>query len=362
MTANWTAELASKLICGPGALQTLNHRIKVDKILICSSKSIMQLTEVKEFLTKLHAREVNYLENILPNPSPESIDSAFRLIKGDTPELVIAVGGGSVIDFAKVLVALLSNSPVSNTLDLVNLGKYEPRICGFIAIPTTCGTGSEVTPFATIWAEDGSGKLSIDSLTVTPDLAILHGGLSASCSPDQMLFSGLDAVSHCVETLWNQNRTVLSEMFAREGLESLVRVLPKVIRAGGSVDELQTLQEAAMLAGLAISQSRTAIAHSISYPITSSYGMPHGLACSFTIPAIWAEIDQAKKLDLKHASLIQKAVELIESFDLSTKVSRWLNLRDSTALLGAMLNSNRAGNFIQNTDERMLKNILNSSF
>jgi alcohol dehydrogenase len=193
-------------------------------------------------------------------------------------------------------------------------------------------------------------------------MAILQGGLSASCSLDQMIFSGLDAVSHCVETLWNQNRTVLSEMFAREGLESLVRVLPKVIGAGGSVDELQTLQEAAMLAGLAISQSRTAIAHSISYPITSSYGMPHGLACSFTIPAIWAQIDQAKKTKLKHASLIQKAVELIESLDLSTKVVRWLSLSDSTALLGAMLNSNRAENFIQNTDEKTLKNILSSSF
>ena len=362
MTANWTTELTSKLICGPSALQILNQRIKVDKILICSSKSIMQLTEVKEFLTNLHARDVNFLKNILPNPSPESIDSAFQLIKGNTPELVIAIGGGSVIDFAKVLVALLSNSSASSTLDLVNLEKYEPRTCGFIAIPTTCGTGSEVTPFATIWAGDGSGKLSIDSLTVTPDMAILQGGLSASCSPDQMLFSGLDAISHCVETLWNQNRTVLSEMFAREGLESLVRVLPKVVQAGGSIDELQTLQEAAMLAGLAISQSRTAIAHSISYPITSSYGMPHGLACSFTIPAIWAEIDQAKKIELKHASLIQRAVELIESFNLSAKITRWLNLSDSNALLGAMLNSNRAGNFIQDTDERMLKNILKSSF
>ena len=358
MISNWTTQLSSKLLCGPRALETLNQLINVDRILICSSKSIMQLTEVKDFLSKLHARD----KNILPNPTPEAIDSAFQLINGNTPELVIAVGGGSVIDFAKVLVALLSNSSVSNTLDLVNLEKYEPRICGFIAIPTTCGTGTEVTPFATIWAGDGIGKLSIDSLTIIPDVAVIQGGLSSSCSPDQMLFSALDAVSHCVETLWNQNRTVLSEMFARQGLESLVRVLPRVMQAGGSVDELQTLQEAAMFAGLAISQSRTAIAHSISYPITASYGMPHGLACSFTIPAIWAEIDQAKKLDLKHASLIQKAVELIESFNLSAKITRWLNLSDSNALLGAMLNSNRAGNFIQDTDERMLKNILNSSF
>ena len=71
---------------------------------------------------------------------------------------------------------------------------------------------------------------------------------------------------------------------------------------------------------------------------------------------------QAKKIELKHASLIQRAVELIESFNLSAKITRWLNLSDSNALLGAMLNSNRAGNFIQDTDERMLKNILKSSF
>lgn len=361
MRASWTAELASKLICGPSALQILNQRIKVDKILICSSKSIMQITEVKDFLSSLQVRDINFLENILPNPSPESIDSAFQLIKGNPPELIIAVGGGSVIDFAKVLVALLSNSSVSSTLDLVDLEKFEPRRCGFIAIPTTCGTGSEVTPFATIWAGDGSGKLSIDSLTIAPDMAILQGGLSASCSPDQMLFSGLDAISHCVETLWNQNRTVLSEMFAREGLESLVRVLPKVLQAGGSVDELQTLQEAAMLAGLAISQSRTAIAHSISYPITSSYGMPHGLACSFTIPAVWAEITETEKLKLKHPLLIEQAVEVIEAFNLKTRIAKWLNSELASSLIDEMLRSNRAQNFIKRPSKEMLNNILSSS-
>lgn len=361
MIVNWTAEFTSKLISGPSALQILNQRIKVEKILICSSKSIMQLTEVKDFLNNLRAGDINILDNILPNPSPESIDLAFQSIKRNPPELVIAVGGGSVIDFAKVLVALLSNSSVSSTLDLVNLEKFEPRTCGFIAIPTTCGTGSEVTPFATIWAGDGYGKLSIDSLTIAPDMAILQGGLSASCSPDQMLFSGLDAISHCVETLWNQNRTVLSEMFAREGLESLVRVLPKVLQAGGSVDELQTLQEAAMLAGLAISQSRTAIAHSISYPITSSYGMPHGLACSFTIPAVWAEITETGKMKLKHKLLIQQAVEVIEAFNLKTRIAKWINLEAASTLIEGMLSSNRAGNFIQEPNEKMLHNILRSS-
>ncbi len=362
MTLNWTAELGSKLICGPSALQILNQRIHVDKILICSSKSIMKLSAVKDFCDLFQGRDINVLGNIRPNPSPADIDSAFKLIEGNPPELVIAIGGGSVIDFAKVLAALLSNSSVSSTLDLIDLEKFEPRTCGLIAVPTTCGTGSEVTPFATIWAGDKSEKLSIDSPTIAPDMAILQGGLSSSCSPDQMLFSGLDAISHCVETLWNRNRTVLSEMFARESLESLIRTLPKALTATSSVDELQDLQEAAMLAGLAISQSRTAIAHSISYPITSVYGMPHGLACSFTIPAIWAEIDDVKKMRLRHASLIQQAVELVESLNLRTEIVRWLSLPNSTALVGGMLSSNRAQNFIQDTNEKMVRNILKSSF
>ncbi len=362
MSVTWTSELASKLICGPDALQVLGERIQENKILICSSKSIMKLNAVKDFCDLFQGRDINVLGNILPNPSPADIDSAFKLIQGNPPELVIAIGGGSVIDFAKVLVALLSNRDVSSTLDLLDLQNFQSRRFGFIAVPTTCGTGSEVTPFAAIWAGEGIGKLSIDSMSITPDIAVLQGGLSASCSSDQILFSGLDAISHCVETLWNRNRTVLSEMFARESLESLIRTLPKALTATSSVDELQDLQEAAMLAGLAISQSRTAIAHSISYPITSVYGMPHGLACSFTIPAIWAEIDDAQKMRLRHASLIQQAVELVESLNLRTEIVRWLSLQNSTALVGGMLSSNRAQNFIQDTNEKMVRNILKSSF
>jgi alcohol dehydrogenase len=117
-----------------------------------------------------------------------------------------------------------------------------------------------------------------------------------------------------------------------------------------------------MLAGFAISQSRTAIAHSISYPITSIYGMPHGLACSFTIPAIWAETDEAQKINLKHASLIQRASELIESFNLRPEIIKWLSLQNSTALVRGMLSSNRAQNFIQDANEEMIKRILKSSF
>jgi len=89
--------------------------------------------------------------------------------------------------------------------------------------------------------------------------------------------------------------------------------------------------------------------------------MPHGLACSFTIPAIWAEITETEKMKLKHKLLIQQAVEVIEAFNLKTRISRWINLEDAFNLIEGMLSSNRAQNFVQEPNEKMLRNILISS-
>ncbi len=361
MNENWKAEFSTKLICGPDAILSLSKQISGQRLLVCTSKSIVQLDEVKNLLKSAKFDEVKLLKNIAPNPTETEIDKIYKSLVDFSPELVVAIGGGSVIDFAKVLSALFSNQTVDSISELLRVDDYVERICGLVAIPTTAGTGSEVTPFATIWTENSPGKISLDSSTITPDLVVLQGGLLKSCPMDQMLYSGLDAISHCVESLWSKNRTPVSELFASSGLERMLMEFPRVLERGNSDKNFQILQEAAMFAGLAISQTRTAIAHSISYPITSKLGMPHGLACSFTIPAIWREIDEGEKRKLKYSSLINEATGLISSLDLQPKVSRWLSLDSAEILTTEMLNSNRASNFVLATNENMIRNILRCS-
>ena len=156
-----------------------------------------------------------------------------------------------------------------------------------MAVPTTSGTGSEVTPFATLWTRDGCGKSSIESREIIPNVAILDPDWPRSAGLQQTLFSGLDAISHCIETLWNRHKTPKSIEYAVGGLQRILEVFPRILAGKGSIEDFRIMQSGAMQGGHAISINHTSISHSISYPLTSFFGVPHGLACSFTIPAVW---------------------------------------------------------------------------
>ena len=352
----------SLILSGNTSYKNLTGVMVTGRIQVITSSSISALEKSQKIIESISTNPINTYAQVRPNPTPANVDDAFSQIRNFDPRVIVAIGGGSVIDFAKVVSARLANSEISTTNELISATTLKAKSVQLVAIPTTSGTGSEVTPFATLWLETGIGKTSIESDELIPDIALLDGELSKSASPDQLLFSGLDAISHCVETLWNRHRTPQSEMYAIQGLTEILGSFPRILSGSGTDNDYQTMQIAAMHGGLAISKNHTALAHAMSYPLTAYFGVPHGLACSFTIPAIWGMFREHFGDRSEANKLIVQTCDLLSENDLLKRVNRWINVDEALKLSHLMSNSERSGNFICDIQISDIENILNRSF
>ncbi len=222
------------------------------------------------------------------NPQVGQVEELFQV--RPEAEVIVSVGGGSVLDAAKGISALAALGGDRAAFER-HLEAGEPLASendGFleqIAVPTTSGTGSEITRWGTIWGEDGR-KFSVQHPALYPSVAILDPGLCLSMPANVTLATGLDALSHALEAIWNQNSCAVSDQLALAAVRRVLRTLPAVLETPEDLDLRQDMQTAALLSGLAMSTTKTALAHSISYPFTAQYGLPHGLACSFTLAEV----------------------------------------------------------------------------
>ena len=205
--------------------------------------------------------------NIKPNPSIEDIETAKYHMEKATPDLLISIGGGSVIDTAK------SSRYLSEKF------AKTPHI----AIPTTAGTGSESTQFATYYK--GKIKNSFDNKSLLPNYVILSHLFTETLPSTIAANTGADALCQAIESGWNVHSTDNSREIATAALVKIVKNLEKSV-INNDADSRHEMLIAANLAGQAINITRTTACHSISYPITSHFGIPHGQAVSISLPEL----------------------------------------------------------------------------
>ncbi len=293
--AEWTWR-GTRVICGDGALADLPARVdalnsgadSATTIGLFTGGSAMQrqgiLGRVIEALGEVG--NVRTFGGLPPNPQPRHVDEAADFIRAERPCTVVALGGGSVIDALKV--ANCAAGSDSDALSLLHR-KHEPRARAaprFVAIPTTAGTGSEVTPFATIWDTDAGRKLSLDTSLNRPELAVLDPRATVGMPANLTAQTAADALGHAVESLWSRRRSALSEALSFAALDRIRRALPVVDNDPTDIAARGHMLEASSLAGMAISLTRTAAAHAISYGITLRHGVPHGLAVACLLPSL----------------------------------------------------------------------------
>lgn len=223
------------------------------------------------------------ISEVEENPSLQSIDKALEFAHDFGPEIVIAIGGGSVIDTAKVVRfgLYLNRLSVKGMLDggVTRVAGDKPL---FIAVPTTHGTGSEVTMWATVWDKVENKKYSVSDIQNYPDHAVYDHKLFKTLPLHVSVSSTLDALSHSFEALWNKNSNPVSDHFAFESIKLIVKNID-LLNDPVPVHVRKELILASMYAGLSFSNTKTAAAHSISYPLTLKYGIPHGIACSMPL-------------------------------------------------------------------------------
>ena len=289
----WTYWNPVQISFGSGSFGQLSERL--------AARSYMLVTYPDAFAAQLGAQiaaqagpPVLVIDDIAPNPDMAALEhQVARMTALSTPpEVIIALGGGSVIDSAKVFAAAATSgfaAVQSHLCEAPAPEQFSPL--PIIAVPTTAGTGSEVTSWATVWDSAAGKKYSLALPGLYPEAAIVDPALMISKPRGLTVSTGLDAFSHALESIWNHHATPVSRLYAVAAAREIMSVLPRLAENLNDAELRARMAKAALFAGMAFSVTKTAIAHSISYPITLNHGVIHGIACSFTLPAITRSLE-----------------------------------------------------------------------
>lgn len=352
------------LTAGRGVRSTLAELLPCGAALLVTTEGMLRRGTAQEIMA-LCPGTAWEVRTIAPNPDLDTVDAMAAALQARPPAAIVALGGGSVMDAAKVL-AVAIPSGRSDALDAWLRRQDDlpyPAPLPLICLPSTAGTGAEATPFATIWDNKENMKRSLAHVRLYPQTALLDPELTATQPWETTLFCGLDVFSHALESLWNRNITPVSAACADKSLRLAMPALAALAHDGTDLDAREKMQQASLLAGLAISQNRTALAHSMSYPLTLSFGMPHGFACGFTLPAILEEVDKAHAWS-EHADahLMREVHTALLALDLPTRARCFCTREQAQSRSGGMFTPTRAGNFVLTPDTDMVHRVLARAF
>ena len=230
----------------------------------------------------LDVNKFHVIDESIANPDIHLVKEVLSDIS--QPELIIAIGGGSSIDLAKVISALYEYKG-SSILDLIKNKYYlhNSNYIPIIAVPTTAGTGSECTKWATIWDFDDCKKYSVDADFLYPTESWLIPELTATMDENMTLATGLDALAHAMESYWSVSSNAYTRILARNSISIIQKYLPLALNDLDNLVYRKQMLMGSFFAGLAFSNTRTTACHSISYPLTMMFGINHGFAASLTL-------------------------------------------------------------------------------
>jgi phosphonate metabolism-associated iron-containing alcohol dehydrogenase len=266
------------------------------------------------------------------NPDISDIVDLRRSINSRGYDLVIAVGGGSVLDAAKAIV-LLKDFPSNDAGDIRRLIKdkeyAKTDLVKWVAVPTTAGTGSEVTPWATIWDRENSLKYSIESEKLFAYAAVIDPELTRELPYVPSMSSAFDSLCHAFEAYWAKSSGKVQRMYALFAIEILIDVIPKLSADIKDMKNREKTSLGSFLAGMAFSNTKTTACHSISYPLTLKFGIDHGIAAVMTLPEVLrinrgALVDKDKILMVIGVDNIDQAADKLTKMLEDAGFSPWL--------------------------------------
>jgi len=249
-----------------------------DLFLVTDKKAYSRSKAKESLLSILLNYNVTIFDNFNPDPKIEDVKRGLELFKKNKVDAVIAIGGGSVIDMAKLINFFSVNR--MNNLNLSKLNSGIKKVKPLIAIPTTAGSGSQATHFAVVYKNNT--KYSIAHKYILPAVATVDANLTKSLPKRQTAISGMDALSQAIESFWSVNSTKESKRYARRAIKLILNNLVTAVDKG-TMSSRKAMAEAAHLAGKAINISKTTAAHAVSYPLTTFHHIPHGHAVALTL-------------------------------------------------------------------------------
>jgi len=257
----------------------LLRRYKVRRLFFVVDKSAYASCGAEKKLSTLEkAHEVVRFSEFAKNPKKEDVEKGRELYRKTPFDAILAIGGGSAIDMAKLIRAAGHRHTVDDLID--KRATYDEKFPLFIAAPTTAGTGSEATHFAVIYRD--KSKYSVAHPTLLPDVAIVDPSLTASMPSRLTAITGFDAFSHAIESYWAVGATYESQKYAKDALARIMKGFETAIH-NPTQQAREDMAYGAHYAGKAIDISKTTAPHAFSYIFTSYFGIPHGHAVAMTL-------------------------------------------------------------------------------
>lgn len=337
---------------GTGILSTLPsiiEKIGGAKGLIISTKSMIQQGIFEKLQVENPTLQAVFYD-IQPNPTVKNTQDCVDLLKEGNYDFAVALGGGSVIDAAKVAVLL---APTDITVQQYFDGEREPVQKGLpiIAMPTTAGTASEITKVSVLTDTISGKKAPLNNPLLYADIALIDPTLTLSCTEKVTATSGIDVLAHSLEALYSKNHQPFTDLFALHAAKLVFTYLKRAYDEPENLEVRTKMAEASVSAGMAFNLTGTAAAHACSYPLTEKLSVPHGEACAFTLSKLWVynatHSEQAARLqNLSQQLGFEDAQALAEEVE---RLKDHLQLRKTWDAIGV-------------TTAKQLQDIVNDSF
>lgn len=338
-----------------GAISNIGNILEakgIDKALIVADPFSEKCGLAKRIADAAGRRVVGIISEVEPNPTYQNVNACIGKAKALGAECIIGLGGGSAMDCAKSTAAavkmgisgeeLLKNSAITDALPV-------------IAIPTTAGTGSEVTAGAVISDKANNIKTAIFGPAIFPKVAVVDPELTYTCPPVVTASSGIDVLAHALDALTSVKASPATDALAVYAAKMVFTYLERAYADGNDKEARNKMSEACLVAGLAFSQTGTTGSHACSYILTAKYGVPHGEACAFTLDA-WFRENAKVRPELNELSVMMGYADADAVADAVNKLKQKLGLRSKLSEIGVTVDdldeiaksSNASGNMTNN--------------
>jgi alcohol dehydrogenase len=282
---------AKKIVFGSGSLLTLASHVKEHHArnpLVVIDKNLAKTDLLEKVANVLIPSGIKFTvyEKVEAEPPIELADEGAKAAMKNKCDIVIGIGGGSAMDVAKAIAVIATNKGAA--ADYLGLNKVPKPGLPKIMIPTTAGTGSEVTFTAVFLRKNLKKKEGMNSPYLYPELALLDPELTLSLPPVPTAHTGLDALCHAIESYTSINSSPVSEMFSLEAIALIAENLRTCVHDGKNIVAREKMLLGSLYAGIGLANAGVTAVHSLSYPLGGKYGVGHGLANTMLLPAVMA--------------------------------------------------------------------------
>lgn len=276
-----------KLVFGNGVIAQLAEEViqlKPRKVFIATISPL--LNSIADFSTSLKKAGIEILTDtsIVQEPTFADFRKLMQKVTPFGPDVVIGIGGGSVLDIAKLVAAQLDND--QQLSDYVGIGLLKGRNKKLICVPATSGTGSEVSPNAILVDDSDNQKKGIISPFLVPDIVYVDPLLTISVPPSITAATGLDALTHCLEAYTNRFAQPFIDLYAYEGMRLIAANIVAAVQDGNEKEARQKVAMGSLLGGFCLGPVNTAGVHALSYPLGSMFHLAHGLSNALLLPFV----------------------------------------------------------------------------